>query len=78
MSPGAFGSCVGTRTRLGTLGAAKLTASMLQIHGDSVGGKVEIDFHNVPVIAEAEKLSIMGVEIVHLDRIQNHRRADDL
>jgi hypothetical protein len=78
MSPGAIWSCVGTRPRLGTLGAAKLTASMLQIHGDSVGGKVEIGFHNVPVIAEAEKLSIMGVEIVHLHRIQNHRRSDDL
>jgi len=62
-------SCVGTRTRLVTLGAAKLSARVLQVDGDSVGRKVEIDFDDVPVGAEAKKLSIMGVEIVHLHGI---------
>lgn len=66
------------KTRAIPIWFAKLSASMLQVDGDSVGGKVEIDFHDVPVSAEAKQLPIMGVEIVHLHRIQNHRRSDDL
>jgi len=52
--------------------------SMLQVNRDSVCGKVEIDFHDIPVVAEAKKLSIMGVEIVRAHSIQNHRQSDDL
>ena len=73
VSPSSFWRRIRSRTRLGTLGAAKLAASVLQVNDDSIGGQVEFDVNNFPVVAKSKKLSVMGIEIVHLPRIQNQR-----
>jgi hypothetical protein len=59
-------------------GVAMLSAGMLQVNGALVGGKVEINLYEIPAVAEAKKLSIMVVGIVHLHRMQNHPPSDDL
>jgi len=37
----------------------------------SVGGQVEVDIHDCPVVGKSKRWSMMGVEIVHHSKTQN-------
>jgi hypothetical protein len=45
----------GLEIRLESMRAAKLAAGMLYVNDDSVGGQVEVDIHDCPVVAKSEK-----------------------
>jgi hypothetical protein len=44
---------------------------VFKIVDDSTGSEVEIQVNGFPIVAEPKKLSVVCVEIVHPDKIQN-------
>src|SRR5690606_20302741 len=77
VTPSSLGSRVSPRAKLRTLGAAEFATDVFQLDDDATSGQIEVHVDDLPVIAEPEKLSVVGVEIVHLDKIQNQPAPRD-
>lgn len=77
VSPCSLGSSVGASARLRTLGAAEFATDVFQLDDDAISRQIEVHVDDLPVIAEPEKLSVVCVEIVHPDKIQNQPASRD-
>jgi len=54
-----------------------LATSVPEVNDDSVGIVVEINVNDIPIVAHAKELSVMGVQIVHHSKTQKHRLSRD-
>ena len=77
VSPRSLGSGVSASAGLGTLGTAELPTGVFKIDDDSAGREVEIHVNDLPIVAEPKKLSVVCVEIVHADKVQNQPAPRD-
>lgn len=55
MPPGSLGCGVASRARRRAFGTAELATGMLQVNDDLVGGEIEVNVDNFPIVAEPKK-----------------------